>query len=421
MTHIHHPLRRSIYLLGLLATLTLFTVIPVAAADHKIVFDEVYHFSCEDFSPDDASAAPRGVLLTSVPDTSIGTLYLGSRQLSPGDAISASALDRLRFEPSGSDGNMAEFKWLPVFAQTLSKESSMLIEISNGKNQPPTAEDSTIQTYRNIPIDGQLVFQDPDDEEWSFSLRKEPKYGSVSINRNGSYIYTPKKNKVGKDQFTVQITDRAGNTADATVKVTILKPTDKTTFADLNSGSDQYVAMWLREQGVYAGRTLSGTLLFQPEQKVSRGEFLVMAMDLLDIAPDDTSLSTGFADEAQTPEWLRPYLVTALRSGFISGVDSPEGLCFRPDASITQAEAAVILQNMLGIDSHGTVTVFSSDEIPAWAADAVTCLNEHGITELRALAEPMTMRETAHLLYQVYGLWSSNQLSSSLLAWAADA
>ena len=113
--------------------------------------------------------------------------------------------------------------------------------------------------------------------------------------------------------------------------------------------------------------------------------------------------------------------MTALRSGFITGVNSPEGLCFRHDAAITQAEAAVMLNNMLGLDPAGTVTVFSTDEIPAWAMNAVSCLGEHGIVGLDASSASLTMRETASLLHQVYELWTSDQLSTSLLAWAADA
>jgi len=126
-------------------------------------------------------------------------------------------------------------------------------------------------------------------------------------------------------------------------------------------------------------------------------------------------------DEADTPAWMRPYIVTALRSGFISGVHSPEGLCFRHDAAITQAEAAVMLNNMLGLVNSGTITVFSADDIPAWAMDAVACLKEHGIIGLEASSEALTMRNTANLLYQAYSLWSSDQFSASLLAWAADA
>ena len=80
-----------------------------------------------------------------------------------------------------------------------------------------------------------------------------------------------------------------------------------------------------------------------------------------------------------------------------------------------------MLQHMLGLEKSDALTVFSTDDIPAWAMDAVSCLCEYGIVGLDTSSNVLTMRETANLLHQVYKLWSSDQLSSSLLAWAADA
>lgn len=420
MSQSAHSLR-CLLTLALLAAVCLAATGSAAAADREIVYTDTYRFSQEDFATSDAAAAPRGVLLTGVPEDSVGAVYLGERKLCAGDALPAQVFSQLRFVPSCAGDEVAQLDWIPVFSGRPAGETSLLIAIGNGKNQPPVAENTTLETYRNIPIDGQLKFTDPDDQEFIFTITREPKRGGVSINRDGSYIYTPDKNKVGKDSFTVSIADSAGNTAEATVTVTIAKPTDKTTFADLEGDGDQYLAMWLREQGVYGGQTLSGRLLFQPEQTVSRGEFLAMAMNLLDIEPCAEALSTGFADEDATPVWMRPYLVAALRNGFISGVQSPEGLCFRPDAAVTQAEAAVMLRNMLGLEPDHTVQVFASEEIPAWAMDAVSCLSSYGIEGLSSPGASMTMRETARLLKQVDVLQHSNQLSTSLLAWAADA
>ena len=421
MSHFTLSMRRRLTLLCMLALLCTLTALPAAAAEREIVYNERYCFSFEDFATSDAAAAPRGILLTSVPEESIGSVYIGARRLRAGDALAASELTSLRFESSCLGDETAGLSWIPVFSSAPAPETSLLIHIGNGKNQPPTAENSTLETYRNISIDGKLTFSDPDDSELEFTVITQPKRGVVSVNRDGSYVYSPAKNKVGKDSFTVQIADSAGNCAEATVHVTIIKPTDKATFADLSRGSDQYVAMWLKEQGIYTGQTLSGTRLFQPEQAVTRGEFLVMAMDLLNIPPADEALSTGFADEEDTPAWLRPYLVTALRSGFISGAASPEGLCFRHDAAVTQAEAAVMLRNMLGLEPDGVVSVFSGDDVPAWAAEAVTCLNSYGIDLLSQPGSPVTMQQAAHLLYQLHSLMQTEQLSASLLGWAADA
>ncbi len=403
----------------LLALFCAVVSVPTLAAE--IVYDEVYHFSDADFATEDASAAPRGIVLTAVPELSVGQLICSGRRLRAGDAIPAELFSRVRFEPTCTGGQTAELRWIPVYAAHPAPSASFLIQIGDGRNLPPTAEDGSLETYRNIPIEGQLVFSDPDDDALRFEVTNEPRRGSVTVRSDGSYLYTPQKNKVGKDAFTVLMTDSAGNTAEATVRVMIVKPTDRTTFADLVGDRDQFYAMWLREQGLYSGQTLSGTLLFQPEQPVSRGEFLVMAMKLLGFEPEEETLSTGFADEEETPVWLRPYLVSALRAGLITGVASPEGLVFRHAAAVTQAEAAVMLDHMLGLSNRQTVPVFHDDDLPAWAGDAVSCLSECGVHGLDQPSKSLAMRQVAALLYQVHQLTQQRPLTNGLLSWAADA
>ena len=47
------------------------------------------------------------------------------------------------------------------------------------------------------------------------------------------------------------------------------------------------------------------------KRQVSRGEFLVMAMRVLGMEPDAAVLTSGFADEAATAAWMRPYITAA--------------------------------------------------------------------------------------------------------------
>ena len=50
--------------------------------------------------------------------------------------------------------------------------------------------------------------------------------------------------------------------------------------------------------------------------------------------------------------------VSALRAGIISGVNSDDGLVFRPNTALTQAEAAVMLQNVLDLPASSSVASF---------------------------------------------------------------
>ena len=90
------------------------------------------------------------------------------------------------------------------------------------------------------------------------------------------------------------------------MKIKIVKPTDAATFADLAGDPLEYRAMALKDMGVYGGRQIAGQLCFAPDETVSRGEFLVMAMRVLGMEPDAAVLTSGFADEAATAAWMRP-------------------------------------------------------------------------------------------------------------------
>ena len=130
-----------------------------------------------------------------------------------------------------------------------------------------------------------------------------------------------------------------------------------------------------------------------------------MAMHLLDCAPEEAALTSGFADETDTPQWMRPYIVSALRSGVVSGAATEAGVFFRPSEALTHAEAAVMVQGLMKLPQPDTQAVFSQEAeetVPAWAQDAVAALTAAGFTvELAAAESPMTRLEAAQLLYQV--------------------
>lgn len=82
---------------------------------------------------------------------------------------------------------------------------------SSGTNTAPVCEDGTLETYKNIANTGTLSATDQEDQELTYQLVKEPKRGTVELHTDGSFTYTPDKNKVGKDSFVFTATDPAGN------------------------------------------------------------------------------------------------------------------------------------------------------------------------------------------------------------------
>ena len=297
------------------------------------------------FSGADFGQGLAGICVTAVPEE--GVLRLGDRVIRRGDVLTAGQLDSLTFSPADpmADG-AASVRYLPVDAEGLQPEAELVISIRGRKNEAPSAEDSKLQTYKNLPNEGLLSVSDPEGDSLTFTLTRPPRRGEVILREDGSFLYTPKKNKVGTDSFVFTAADGAGNVSrEATVTIEILRPSDERQYADTISSDCRFEAEWLRSTGVFTGETVNGEFCFSPSESVSRGQFLVMLMEVLELPVDRSAQETGFLDES--PQWLRPYLAAALRSGIISGYPAQGGVEFRADRAVSSDEAAAMIRNAM--------------------------------------------------------------------------
>lgn len=400
------PFFRQLCVTLLALAITASALCPVLGAEYKTVCTQEYALSAADFTPEQCDEL-RGVYICQVPDASIATFQYGGRALRAGDVVTHDALDQLVLSPACADSQEAVLTYCPITGNHLGEETKLTIQILPDTNEPPIANDSSFETYKNIANNGTLSAKDPEGGALTYTLVKEPKRGDVTLNADGTFVYTPKKNKVGKDAFSFTVTDEDGNTSEkGTVSIRIKKPTDAATYADLTGNLEQFEALWLRESGLFSGSSVVGEACFSPDESMTRGQFLVMLMRLADIQPDDAQLTSGFSDEADAPDWMRPYLTAALRRGLVTGVNSPDGLLFLPEQALTRAEAAVMLQTVLGLATDPTTTVFSSDEtVPIWASASMEALSEAGITlPTGESTGALTRLEAASLLYQASSL-----------------
>ena len=374
-------------LLALVCTLA--AAVPAFAA--QVDSGDIYCFSPNDFSEEEELA---GICITSLPDPETGTVMLGSRILQPGDILTADQVAQMTFHPTKTETDRnAAVTYLPIYYDRVEAAAVMSIAVIGKADQAPVAEDSALETYRNLPNEGLLKVKDPEGQSMTFTVTRIPKRGTVVIREDGSFIYTPKKNKVGVDSFTYTATDPAGNVSrEATVTITVLKPSDATQYTDTAGKSCRFAAEWMKNTGIFVSENVNGNGCFQPEKQVSRGDFLTMLVGALDLALDEDVTCTGFTDDA--PDWLKPYLAAAMRHGLTAGW--PSGDEFGYQEPITGAEAAVMLQNALDLT---VVTVTAEESVPVWAQQAVSVLRDNGIT-LDAAAT-LTRGEAAEIIYQV--------------------
>ena len=339
------------------------------------------------FSQADFGESLTGICVTAVPDR--GMIFLGDRVIRSGDVLAVSQLSGLTFAPAQSEADEAvSMRYLPVRSSGVEKEAELVISIRGRRNDPPAAEDTRVETYKNLPIEGLLSVSDPEGDAMTFTLTRSPRRGEVILRDDGSFLYTPKKNKVGTDSFTFPATDGAGQTSpEATITIDILKPADDRQYADTASADCRFEAEWLRNSGLFTGETVNGQFCFSPDETVSRGQFLAMLMQVLELPVDRNATVTGFADDA--PQWLKPYLAAALRSGIISGYPAEGGVEFRASQAVSADEAALMVSRALDF------------AVPAAAMDD---------DALPLGLDPLTRGDAAKTLYQVSRLRRENGL-----------
>ena len=390
----------------LAAALVLLSLLPAGAAAVQVDSGSVYCFSPEDFPAEETLA---GICITSVPTG--GTLMLGSRVLRSGDVLTAQQLSAMTFHaPDSLSDSSAQLEYLPIWENRVASCAAMSIAIRGKQDKAPTAEDFAVETYKNLPLTQKLKVSDPEGQALTYTVTRQPRRGTVTIDEDGSFTYTPKKNKVGVDSFRFTAADPAGNVSrEATVTVTILKPADASQYADTAGRECRFAAEWMKNTGIFVGEFLGDSPCFHPEAAVTRGQFVTMLVKALEIPAEEDVQFTGYTDEI--PQWLQPYLAAAVRSGLTA--DLPDHQTFGAEELITGAEAAVMLQNALDLAipmPESNAQALSREELvsmPVWAAVALSTMEEHGM-ELSA-SQVLTREDAALLLYKAAKMHASDE------------
>ena len=271
----------------------------------------------------------------------------------------------------------------------------------------PVAENLELTTYRNVSVGGRLAAVDPEGDALSFEITTQPGKGTVELTEDGRFVYTPETNRKGRDYFGYRAVDETGaRSQEATVIIKIEKQKTSTTYADLAGHPAGYAATALAENGIFTAESVAGVSVFSPEREVTRGEFLSMCMALSGGEMLSGVASTGFADDADIGDWLKPVVATALMDGVVSGYTVSGGAVFEPDDTVTRQEAAVMLDNVLDTTDAAVGVSGAAD----WAAEAVGNLAACGvIAEGEAYSEPLTRADAAEMLVRALDVLAARE------------
>lgn len=261
----------------------------------------------------------------------------------------------------------------------------------------PVAANLELKTYRGVSVGGQLAAFDPDGGELSFEITTKPVKGDIELMEDGSFVYTPREGKRGRDYFGYRAINSEGRRSqEASVIIKIEKRKTDIRYADMAGRREEYAALLLAERGVFVGERLGGEYCFCPERELSRGEFLSMCMLAAGESAFPNVLSTGFTDDAEIAPWLKGYVSTAVMCGAIS----PEGESFSALSAISGEDAVRLINSAM---SYRDVSYIKLNETMDEAlAQACANLIAYGVVGKNYVpAEKMTRAEAAMMLAAV--------------------
>ncbi|WP_339322936.1 Ig-like domain-containing protein [Paenibacillus sp. FSL W8-0194] len=102
-------------------------------------------------------------------------------------------------------------------------------------NRPPTASDKTVTTEKGKSVTDTVYGTDPDGDPLTYTKGKDPEHGTVTVNPDGTWTYTPEPGHVGGDSFTIIVEDSKGGKTTVTITVDVKEPA---TNPGTNPGTD---------------------------------------------------------------------------------------------------------------------------------------------------------------------------------------
>ncbi|MBE8717131.1 retention module-containing protein [Cellvibrio polysaccharolyticus] len=111
-------------------------------------------------------------------------------------------------------------------------------------NQNPVADDQSLTTDENQPVDGTIAATDPDGDTLGYTLTGQPSNGTVTVNpTTGEFTYTPNTGYTGNDSFVVTVSDGKGGTDTATVTIGVTPGNEPPVAVNDPAGSPYSVAL----------------------------------------------------------------------------------------------------------------------------------------------------------------------------------
>ena len=342
-------------------------------------------FDASDFARATNLSSIDSITVTKLPPVSDGELRVGSSVLTSSQTLSASSIRLLSYEPKGNIAT-SEFYFTVNDSST---ELCCKLYVLDERNYAPTLSNASqnaleVSTFENVSFYGTLPCYDPDGDKTYIDVVSYPEKGQLILDNRetGAYRFIPNADFTGKDSFVYVARDIYGNySPSATVSLSVKESAVSTSYIDLVDTRYHNAAIAMTEKGIMSGTQIGSSTYFYPAREVSRAEFTSMAMQAAGITKlSNSGVTTVFADDGEIASDFKPYIAAAYELGYVKGVEKNGKLYFEPERSMTRAEAACLLSNMLDAATPTVAPTFSdSSDVPAWAEPHVSAMAYMGV------------------------------------------
>lgn len=253
------------------------------------------------------------------------------------------------------------------------------------------ALDIDFQTEKNNPINGVLKSSVSGDETFVYAIITAPSHGTVTLTNSasGDFIYTPETDYVGSDLFTFRLESSDIFSNVATVSITVKSPSEPIIpfyYEDMQEHWANYSASHLAARGYVIGENIGDEYFYFPDREMTRGEFLLFILSLVEDNHSAKAADIKFADDDLYPEWLLEKAKIAYDLGIIKGSGTEGEVYLNAYHKITRAEAFVMINNVLTstkliINAADDITFSDKATIPSWSLQAIKNLSAYKIIQ----------------------------------------
>ena len=342
------------------------------------------------------------ITITALPSSNDGVLMLAGRRVREGQEISRRKIATMIFIPKDKNTDEAEmtfslngegdYKCTMKFIDKVNYAPSLTVKASNEK----------LSTQADISVYGRLSAEDPEGDEIEYMIASYPKSGMLEMTENGGFRYTPCKNFTGYDKFVYVARDEYGNySVPSEVIIQVSERMSEIVYKDMTDRREYNAAVAMSAMGIMTGTQLGDDFYFNPDEGITRGEFVAMALKSMGISP--AMRETFFDDNEDIPSSLRGYAARAASLGIIDGERHDGELVFKANEGISAYEAASIMARLSGSSGGEGGEYLASEGVPVYARADVEAMITLGVIDIEMIdiSKKLTRGDAAEFLYNL--------------------